>query len=54
LTVNDRIKEIPLETQGIEEIIAAVVNPQKKSELWESQIKPRVSSFNQYRMNVLL
>ncbi len=47
LTVNDRIKEIPLETQGIEEIIAAVVNPQKKSELWESQIKPRVSSFNQ-------
>jgi hypothetical protein len=47
LTVNDRIKEIPLETQGIEEIISAVVNPQKKSELWEKEIKPRVSAFNQ-------
>lgn len=47
LTVNDRIKEIPLETQGIEEIIAAVVNPQKNSELWENEIKPRVSAFNQ-------
>ncbi|MBU3114585.1 hypothetical protein [Clostridium lacusfryxellense] len=47
LTVNDRIKEIPLETQGIEEIIAAVVNPQKKSLLWENEIKTKVSTFNQ-------
>ncbi|MBZ9688458.1 hypothetical protein G9F72_019190 [Clostridium estertheticum] len=47
LTVNDRIKEIPLETQGIEEIIAAVVNPQKKSLLWENVIKPKSSTFNQ-------
>lgn len=47
LTVNDRIKEIPLETQGIEEIISAVVNPLKKSELWENEIKPKVSEFNQ-------
>ena len=47
LTVNDRVREIPLETQGIEEIISAVVNPQKKSALWESEIKPRISTFNQ-------
>jgi hypothetical protein len=47
LTVNDRIKEIPLETQGIEEIISAVVNPQKKSTLWETEIKPRNAEFNQ-------
>lgn len=47
LTVNDRIKEIPLNTQGIEEIISAVVNPQKKSALWVKEISPRVSTFNQ-------
>jgi len=47
LTVNDRIKEIPLETQGIEEIISAVVNPQKKSTLWETEVKPRNAEFNQ-------
>lgn len=46
LTVSDRIKEIPLETQGIEEIISAVVNPQKRSSLWANQIRPRVSTFN--------
>lgn len=47
LTVNDRIREIPLETQGIEEIISAVVNPQKKSTLWDTEVKPRLSEFNQ-------
>ncbi len=47
LTVNDRIREIPLETQGIEEIISAVVNPQKNSPLWVSEIIPRISTFNQ-------
>lgn len=47
LTVNDRIKEIPLETQGLEEIISAVVNPQKKSTIWEAEIKPKASTFNQ-------
>lgn len=46
MTVNDRIKEIPLETQGIEEIISAVVNPQKQSELWEKEIKPQSATFN--------
>jgi hypothetical protein len=46
-TVNDRIREIPLETQGIEDIISAVVNPQKKSEYWEKFINPRISVFNQ-------
>ena len=46
MTVNDRVKEIPLETQGIEEIISAVVNPQKQSELWEKEIKSQSATFN--------
>lgn len=47
LTVNDRVREIPMETQGIEEIISAVVNPQKTSQLWKTEIEPKVSTFNQ-------
>ena len=47
LTVNDRVEEIPMETQGIEEIISAVVNPQKTSQLWKTEIEPKVSTFNQ-------
>lgn len=45
-TVSDRIKEIPLETEGIEEIISAIVNPQKNSETWKENIVPKMSVFN--------
>lgn len=45
-TVSDRIKEIPLETDGIEEIISAVVNPQKNSEAWKENIVPNLSVFS--------
>lgn len=47
LTVNDRVREIPLETEGIEEIISAIVNPRKNSDLWQQEINSRVSTFNQ-------
>lgn len=46
LTVNDRIKEIQLQTEGIEEIISAIVNPKKDSDIWNNQIRPNVSTFN--------
>ncbi|KOA18751.1 hypothetical protein CLHOM_30350 [Clostridium homopropionicum DSM 5847] len=42
-TVSDRIREIPLETEGIEEIISAVVNPQKNSNSWKENIVPNLS-----------
>lgn len=47
MTVNDRIKEIPLATEGIEEIISAIVSPQKNSYLWEEKVKPNIEEFNQ-------
>ncbi|MBV1758946.1 MAG: hypothetical protein KMY55_14030 [Dethiosulfatibacter sp.] len=46
MTVNDRIKEIPLATEGIEEIISAIVSPQKDSYLWEEKVKPKIEEFN--------
>lgn len=47
MTVNDRVREIPLATEGIEEIISAIVNPQKDSVLWEEKVKPNADEFNQ-------
>ena len=46
-TVNDRVKEIELKTEGIEDIISAIVIPQKSSPEWQDQIQPRISIFNQ-------
>ena len=46
MTVNDRIREIPLATEGIEEIISAIVNLQKDSVLWKEKIKPNADEFN--------
>ena len=45
-TVSDRIKEIPLETDGIEEIISAIVNPQKNTHAWKENIVPNISVFS--------
>ncbi|WP_282155894.1 hypothetical protein [Cytobacillus gottheilii] len=45
LTVNDRVREIPMETEGIEEIISAIINPKKNSDLWQNEVKPRSSIF---------
>ena len=46
-TVNDRIKEIELQTEGIEDIIAAIVLPQTSSALWQKEIVPNSGIFNQ-------
>lgn len=37
-TISDRLEEIKLESEGIEDIISAVVNPQKDSEIWKEEI----------------
>ncbi len=43
---SDRVKEIPLATQGIEDIISAIVIPQKESVEWKNEVEPRVDIFN--------
>lgn len=37
-TLSDRFDEIKLESEGIEDIISAVVNPKKDSDIWKSEI----------------
>lgn len=46
-TVSDRIDEIAMETNGIEDIIGAIVNPQKNSAIWKEKVEPNRSVFNQ-------
>ncbi len=42
-TISDRIDEIKLESEGIEDIISAVVNPQKDSDTWKKEIQTKQS-----------
>lgn len=48
LTLSDRIDEIPLQTQGMEDIIAAIVMPRKNHHLWRKYIEKHDSIFNQF------
>ena len=43
---SDRIKEIPMETQGIEDIISAIVIPQKDSSGWLNEVEANINVFN--------
>lgn len=43
---SDRIKEIPMETQGIEDIISAIVIPQKDSSGWANEVETNMNIFN--------
>ena len=42
-TISDRIEEIKLESEGIEDIISAVVNPQKDTDTWKNEIATKKS-----------
>ena len=42
-TISDRIEEIKLESEGIEDIISAVVNPQKDADIWKNEISAKKS-----------
>lgn len=42
-TISDRLDEIKLESEGIEDIISAVVNPQKDSDIWKKEIQTKQS-----------
>lgn len=45
-TASDRIREIALATDGVEEIIGAIVVPQKEHELWQKHIAPNADVFD--------
>jgi hypothetical protein len=47
-TISDRIDEIPLQTQGMEDIIAAIIIPQKNHYLWQEHVKTQEGIFNQF------
>lgn len=40
-TASDRIEPVPLATDGVEDIIAAIVVPQKQHALWQSEVASR-------------
>ena len=44
-TASDRVEQVALTPDGVEDIIAAIVVPQKESALWEAQIAPRQQTF---------
>lgn len=42
-----RITQVPLANEGIEEIIGAIVETDKKSEIWKKEVQPGEGVFNQ-------
>ncbi|MFQ6044151.1 MAG: hypothetical protein ACE5PV_25130, partial [Candidatus Poribacteria bacterium] len=46
--VSDRIDEIELKPEGLEDIIAAIVVPQKESKIWKKEIQPRQGVFGTF------
>jgi hypothetical protein len=44
-TLEARVNEIPLLTQGMEDIIAAIVQPKKEEDAWVKQVAPQAGTF---------
>ncbi len=44
--VSDRVKEVPLTADGVEEIIGAIVVPKKTDPLWQKTVEPRSDEFD--------
>jgi len=42
-----RITQVPLRNEGIEEIIGAIVETDKSSQIWTSEVRPRAGVFDQ-------
>lgn len=47
-TLSDRIHEVALQTEGMEDIIAAIIIPKKKHKLWQEKVSKHESLFNQF------
>ena len=48
--VADRVSEVPLQSEGLEDIIAAVVIPDKTHPAWHAEVASRVSVFNRFAL----
>ncbi len=48
--VSDRVTEVPLESKGLEDIIAAVVIPNKDHPDWLEKVAPHTGMFNQFAL----
>jgi len=46
-TARDRIEEIGLNPNGVEDIIAAIVTPKKNNVLWQQAVEPHSPTFNE-------
>ena len=44
--VSDRVQAVALRSEGLEDIIAAVVLPQRDHPLWQAEIEPRKGTLN--------
>jgi hypothetical protein len=44
-TLEARVSEIPLQTQGMEDIISAIVHPLKEKDDWKSEVAPQLGVF---------
>jgi len=47
-TASDRVEQVALTPDGVEDIIAAIVVPQKQSALWETLVAPRTQTFDSF------
>lgn len=43
---SDRIEAVPLSPDGVEDIVAAIITPQKQSALWQSEVAARSAVFD--------
>jgi hypothetical protein len=48
--VSDRVQDVPLRSEGIEDIIAAVVVPEKDHPVWQRDVEAHRGMFNQFVM----
>ncbi|MDP9315048.1 MAG: hypothetical protein M3R24_29965 [Chloroflexota bacterium] len=47
-TASDRVEEVPLTPDGVEDIIAAIVSPVKTSPLWQEKVATKSSVFDSF------
>lgn len=47
-TLQARVNEIALQTQGMEDIISAIVHPLKESEVWKNEVERNSQIFSQF------
>jgi hypothetical protein len=46
----DRVTEVPLQSEGLEDIIAAIVIPDKAHPVWQAEVTSRAGTFNRFAL----